>query len=221
MVACCNRTIMVLKPRKISFSFSRANRLQSNHYGIETKKESQDFSNREKVAIEPLWYWNGRDWEVIFTELDTVAIEPLWYWNCFCTYCVYSGKDGLQSNHYGIETNLYVSSLIRNYLGCNRTIMVLKLSLFSHLLARHASCNRTIMVLKLFWTHTPRIFLEVAIEPLWYWNEEGTSFTSLTLLRCNRTIMVLKLFSSFSKNSPYFSLQSNHYGIETRWAGSW
>ena len=102
-----------------------------------------------------------------------------------------------------------------------------------------SSCNRTIMGLKrrrkgftkeyfyrLQSNHygietnrrhqgTDRRWGKVAIEPLWDWNTQSSRSGSSSTC-CNRTIMGLKLRNATLSPSFLSSLQSNHYGIETK-----
>ena len=102
-------------------------RLQSNHYGIETKKARVSPLWPCCVAIEPLWYWNS-----FLLSLKTPHIS-----RCNRTIMVLKRDElaadsmfifiKLQSNHYGIETSTQSSRLGSSSTCCNRTIMVLKL----------------------------------------------------------------------------------------------
>ena len=67
-----------------------------------------------------------------------IAIEPLWDWNVL--YVGYQGQVEvrLQSNHYGIEIRVDDLEEIE-VLGCNRTIMGLKLSYFALHSALHSA----------------------------------------------------------------------------------
>ena len=139
-----------IETRKAQHNTHEEVSLQSNHYGIETQVMKrrlifqQGSCNRTIMVLKLFWLC----WKRL--SMGEVAIEPLWYWNL----------------------NKW-QNIRKLLLSCNRTIMVLKrLGMVWGFIMSWRSCNRTIMVLKhpypsskVLPTYTP-----VAIEPLWYWN---------------------------------------------------
>ena len=163
---------MGLKPDRMRIRNNRLNKLQSNHYGIETVGMTPKTvgaitgCNRTIMGLKPF-----------------INATPM---NC---------AQWLQSNHYGIETKQGCSGSKERLKGCNRTIMGLKRRTRTYIppLGR-PGCNRTIMGLKPgAWNVFGFQGFCVAIEPLWDWNCRWLRpLRCPQAARCNRTIMGLK-----------------------------
>ena len=190
----CNRTIMVLKLDDTRRAFESINKLQSNHYGIETLAFQLSFHrtlgcNRTIMVLKQRigYILSGMvEWlQSNHYGIETRSVQGF----------SFGSRDRLQSNHYGIETFLSLKGVVRG--GCL-------------LQSNHYGIETNI--------HSCRwiCYSIVAIEPLWYWNSAVIRLKDMGIDRCNRTIMVLKPRNIENDINCFRVLQSNHYGIETR-----